>query len=535
MLHFGGPDGLIEARSRAAAPVVRDLELAVALREHWRGVAICVGLSLAAATTIIVMTQPVYVASARVLFDPRRGDTFRQAPEREYSIDTAQLESQIQLLKSEQISRPVIDAHRLEQDDEFSGPRSSLKTALRGLIFSEKEPRSGSYAGVLSAFDQQLDVRRLGQSYVLQISFQSTNADKAAKLANAVTASYLSRQIATRIDNAQRSSQFERPIKELGLDGLVASEAIATGKIDIKAFPAADARVISAALAPAGASAPRTTLILAFAGLLGLFAGVMFAVLRSQRRKIVRQRSHIERELGVGYIGSLRSVTVKRRGAQLAGLDQWGFNLMASSPSAPAAIDLRSIRTAFEMTSGQPGVQCIGVTSCHVGEGKSVAAYGMAMAFAAAGHKTLLVDANPRNATLTQRLSTHLKTRSTSGFVQAFGGEAFGSAISPTHVPSLSFMPIGHDFEAVNFSDLFETPASRDVFKRLRQHYSRVVFDLPDFLSLPDAWAIGSLIDCYIIVMAAGRTSQADAASMIAALKYANASIAGVVLNEHGS
>ncbi|WP_163069609.1 hypothetical protein, partial [Acinetobacter baumannii] len=61
-----------------------------------------VAAALVVGIVIVATSRPVYQASARVLFDPRRPDTSRQASDREVvqiSIDAAQLESQIQLLK----------------------------------------------------------------------------------------------------------------------------------------------------------------------------------------------------------------------------------------------------------------------------------------------------------------------------------------------------------------------------------------------------------------------------------------------------
>ena len=533
----GHNNGLNEESSRTAFQPESEQDLVVAFRQNWRTILACVAVALAIAMAIIATSRPIYIGSARILFDPRRAETYRQNSDRElaqFSIDTAQLESQIQLLRSEQVSRTVIEAHRLDQDPEFTNPAPSLRSFLRSLLATEAPPPA-SYSAVSNEFDSRLDVRRLGQSYVLQVSFQSADPLKAAKLANAVTAAYIGKQVSSRIEGAVRSSQFERPIRELSAEGVTVTEAIKSGKIDIDNFPAADARVISGALTPTGPSAPRTSLIVGFALSLGLLTGGFLALLRHRKRKAIRLRSQVERQLGVNYLGSfraLRSQAPRLRSSAIEASERWGVDLMAETPAAPFGTSLRTIRTSFEMQVGHRGGQCIGVTSANSGEGKSQVALGLALSFAAAGRKTLLIDANPRNPTLSERLAVHLQTRSTTGFVQALAGEYLSTAISPALARNLSFMPVGHEHELANFSDLFDTSAASELFKRLREQYDRVIIDLPGFSVLPDAWAIGSIIDSYLLVIEAGRTRHSDAMQMISALKFANAGIAGAVLNE---
>jgi succinoglycan biosynthesis transport protein ExoP len=540
MLQLTGHNLLNEESSRAALQPESEQELVAAFRQNWRLMLACVAISLVIALVIIATSRPVYIGSTRILFDPRRAEPYRQSSDRElaqFSIDTAQLESQIQLLRSEQVSRAVIEAHRLDQDPEFTNPAPSLRSFLHSMS-AKDVPSPAVYSAVSNEFDSRLDVRRLGQSYVLQVSFQSADPLKAAKLANAVTAAYIGKQISSRIESAVRSSQFERPIRELSAEGVIVTEAIKSGKIDIDNFPAADARVISGALTPTGPSAPRTSLIAGFSLCLGLLTGGFLALLRHRRRKAIRLRSQVERQLGVNYLGSfhaLKSQTPRPRSKAIEASERWGVDLMGETPAAPFGTSLRTIRTSFEMQDGHRGGQCIGVTSANAGEGKSQVALGLALSFAAAGRKTLLIDANPRNPTLSERLAVHLKTRSTTGFVQVLAGEQLSAAISPALAKNLSFMPVGHEHELANFSDVFDTPEALELFKRLREQYDRVIIDLPGFSVLPDAWAIGTIIDSYILVIEAGRTRHSEATQMISALKFANAGIAGAVLNERRS
>ncbi|MBN8943287.1 MAG: AAA family ATPase [Rhizobiales bacterium] len=508
----------------------------MAFRLHARMILGAVAAALVVGIVIVATSRPVYQASARVLFDPRRPDTSRQASDRELvqvSIDAAQLESQIQLLKSEQVYRSVIAAHDLERDPEFARPSLSIPAWFKSLI--SRGGGAGSYSTVVSQFDQRLDVRRLGQSYVLQVSFQSIDPEKAARLANAVTAAYIGRQLAPRIEAARRTGQFERTMRELNADGEAAAQALKTGIIDVGSFPAADARVITAALPPTGPSAPRTSLILGLAGAIGLFIGGVAALTRFRLLNVIRERSQIEHELGLAYLGSIQELGedfTDMDGVMAEGAESWGVNIIVDQPSAPVSTGIREIRTTFEMTLRSSGRQCIGVTSTLPGEGKTVIAYHLALAFAAAGRRTLLIDANPQNPSLTRRLAASMPDGQDSGLVQAMASGAPEGSLVATLIRGLSFLPVGRDHQWIHFSDVIDRPKGRELFEALRAKYDRIVVDLPAFSVLPDAFAMGSLLDSYILVVEAGRTRQRDAAEMVTALGSATTAIAGAVLNE---
>lgn len=539
MLHFTTPEGLVEKTPVLERPPA-GLEIGASLRLGRWLILSCLLIGIGAAAAVVATSEATYITNARVLFDPRRSDAHRQLSEREqqqYAVDSAQLESQIQLLKSEQISRAVIEAHGLEQDAEFFKPRFSLRALLRPLLAREETPSADTYNIASREFDNRLDVRRIGQSYVLQISFQSADPHKAARLTNAVTAAYISRQLTARIENVQRSSQFERPIRELATEGLTAATAVKTGVINIDSFPAADARVISAALTPTARSTPRTSMIMAFGAALGLLGGVALAVTRHNLRKPVLSREHVEQQLDLPCLGSLGRLAQRwrRRRRDLHALELWGIDLMSETPPGAAGIALRTIRTCFDMSAGQRDGHCLGVTSFSAGEGKTLTAHGLALAFAAADCNTLLIDANPLNPTLSHLLPPHLRVLPATGFAQVLRGDNLTSAICASKAGNLSFMAIGQDWESASLSDRFDTGTARDAFRQLRQRFDRIVIDLPDFSTVPDAWAIGAVIDSYVLVVAAGVTSRPDIARMAAALKGTSAGVTGVILNQGGA
>ncbi|WP_163068545.1 cellulose synthase operon protein YhjQ/BcsQ, partial [Acinetobacter baumannii] len=77
--------------------------------------------------------------------------------------------------------------------------------------------------------------------------------------------------------------------------------------------------------------------------------------------------------------------------------------------------------------------------------------YHLALAFAAAGRRTLLIDANPQNPSLTRRLAASMPDGQDNGLVQAMASGAPEGSLVATLIRGLSFMPVGRDHQWIHF------------------------------------------------------------------------------------
>lgn len=191
-------------------------------RRHGLLIAVCFVLS-AAVGVFLGMTAPVrYTARAQILIDPSATQLVRDAaagPER--LLDTAQVEGQIAVLRSETLAYSVIGRLGLTDDSEFQpSPPSALRRAIaaaKELAFGKAPPQpapppeAAAYAALRTALDgflANLDVRRVGLSYAIDISYTSGDPDKAARIANAVADAYIQDQLQAITRAAQKSSEW---------------------------------------------------------------------------------------------------------------------------------------------------------------------------------------------------------------------------------------------------------------------------------------------------------------------------------------
>lgn len=162
-----------------------------------------VGMLLALA--YIAITPSSFTARAQLLLDPGLIQHVpRIAGEVQPAMDTPQIESQIAVLRSERIINATLEKLDLLRDPEFVAQRGWLaRHTLQGEPSDFESTRT-----VIAKVQSGLEVRRVGLSHVIDISFSSSVPDKAANVANALAEAYVNDQIASRTQGARQGSEW---------------------------------------------------------------------------------------------------------------------------------------------------------------------------------------------------------------------------------------------------------------------------------------------------------------------------------------
>jgi len=118
------------------------------LQRHWMIFALFTGAGLGVGGFYMATTQPVYLATTRLVMDPDQGRIVSQdAFTGTVIIEAAEIASQVEIVKSEAIARAVVQKLNLTEDPEIVGGMSwqaTLHDKLRkhGLIFSQGDLES---------------------------------------------------------------------------------------------------------------------------------------------------------------------------------------------------------------------------------------------------------------------------------------------------------------------------------------------------------------------------------------------------------
>jgi polysaccharide biosynthesis transport protein len=199
---------------------------------------------IASATTLatllgilyVSMSAPSYIATVEMLVDPQTADSFQQKENATYNSDTvtAIVDSQVQLLKSEDIARAVVDQEQLTQDPEFVGENGSNPLAAISRIaqiFGFNGPSSNIELTrrAVRALQSRMTVQKAGQSYVIDIGIRSGDRVKAAKIANAVADEFVLGQLNANFKATRRASEWlEGRLTELRNQATAAEQALVT-------------------------------------------------------------------------------------------------------------------------------------------------------------------------------------------------------------------------------------------------------------------------------------------------------------------
>jgi succinoglycan biosynthesis transport protein ExoP len=177
----------------------------------------------------VVTARPSFTAEAQLLIDAHKLQIFQQQSILgDLPVDVAQVESQVEILRSENIAAAVVKNLHLTEDPEFVGSDGGLLGAVMGFVsnplgfvFSsfESEHIPSEFElnrRAINNFKGRLSVQRVGLSYVINIGFRSFDPERAAQIANAVADAYIVDQLEAKYHATRRAGAWlQDRIKEL--------------------------------------------------------------------------------------------------------------------------------------------------------------------------------------------------------------------------------------------------------------------------------------------------------------------------------
>jgi succinoglycan biosynthesis transport protein ExoP len=212
-----------------------------------------VGVLIMALGLIYVVTAtPRFMAVATMFIDRGKVQPFAQQQQilLDNPIDSAAIEGQLQILKSDTIALSVINSLHLADDPEFGGPIDN--SAFFGLFHaSDKNSSSDRSRNALASFEKRLSASRVGISFVIEISFISNRPEKAAQIANAIVEAYINDQLEAKYEITRRANDWlQGRLAELQRQSAAADHAVADFKaknnlVDVGKGQSADEQLIS--------------------------------------------------------------------------------------------------------------------------------------------------------------------------------------------------------------------------------------------------------------------------------------------------
>ncbi len=186
----------------------------------------------------------------------------------------------------------------------------------------------------------------------------------------------------------------------------------------------------------------------------------------------------------------------------------------------------KTLRTNLRFSLHGDGCKKICITSSASGEGKSITILNLAISFAEAGQKVLLIDADLRRPSLARLLDAQASV----GLANVLADLApAGQAIHKGVYPNLDVMFSG-DIPP-NPLELLSSENMKKLISSLEKEYEYILVDAPPAGVVSDACVLATLLDGALFLVREGKSYKDNVKQAVESLQLVGVKILGFVLN----
>ncbi|HET9603731.1 MAG TPA: polysaccharide biosynthesis tyrosine autokinase [Gemmatimonadales bacterium] len=274
-----------------------------------------------------------------------------------------------------------------------------------------------------------------------------------------------------------------------------------------------DVQVLDPAVPPQRPSSNSAIMLVlaAFAISLGLALGL--AVLLDRLDKRFRYPEQVTRELGLSILGAVPAIR-QVRGEQ--------------SPEEAAQVveAFRTIRMNIAHAYGAAGPVMLTVSSPSPGDGKSLVSSNLALSFAEAGYRTLLIDGDIRRGELHRMFSIDRRP----GLLDHLSGQgSLDTVLRATTHQNLSVIACGTRHH--HGPELLGSAAMRDMMAALKNRFNVIIVDSPPLGAGIDPFVLGTATGNMLLVLRSGETEREMAENQLKLMDRLPIRLLGAVLN----
>ena len=201
--------------------------------------------------------------------------------------------------------------------------------------------------------------------------------------------------------------------------------------------------------------------------------------------------------------------------------------IVDKKPNASSSESIRTLRTNLQFASIDSELRTMLVTSSLPGEGKSFVSANLAISFAQAGKRTLLIDCDLRKG----RQHKLFKIAGRKGLSNLLINEVeeYPKYIAQSKIENLFILPRGT--YPPNPSELLNSKKNQHLIELLKGHFDIIILDGAPIVGLSDSLILSSMVDKVLLVTSINNTPKTEVLNTKRDLENVGANIAGLVAN----
>ena len=203
-------------------------------------------------------------------------------------------------------------------------------------------------------------------------------------------------------------------------------------------------------------------------------------------------------------------------------------------PKSPISEVFRTLRTNIQFMNSGKKLRVIQVASTFPGEGKSYVSSNLAVTFAQAGKRVIIIDADMRKGRLYSIFGASPRP-GLSNYLSGMDADENGNSdisryIQRTEVDNLLLISAGNI--PPNPSELLVSEQMRNLLEELKEVCDIVIIDGTPCALVADSVILSRIVDTTVIVTACKETKKDNLDKIVKNIKQVGGNIAGIVLNK---
>jgi capsular exopolysaccharide synthesis family protein len=277
-----------------------------------------------------------------------------------------------------------------------------------------------------------------------------------------------------------------------------------------------DVRPLDPATPPTRPSSSTVPMTILTGFIVGLAGSMLLALLLDHMDTRFRYPEEVSDDLGLTILGAIPAIKKLKTGKQ-------------SAEEASQVVEaFRTVRLGLAHSYGSAGPVLLTITSPGPGDGKSLVSSNLALSFAEASYRTLLIDGDIRRGELHRMFDINRQP----GLLDYLVGDADISAVLRRAKTHRNLSVIASGTRRHMGPELLSSPAMGTLMAELKGQFDAIIVDSPPLGAGIDPFVLSTLTGNLLMVLRSGETDRQMAEEKLKVVDRLPIRILGAVLND---